>query len=497
MKNLISKSKFVSFCQCPKSFYLQAYHPELADISSQAEKRLKSGTSIGDLARQIFGDYVDVTTYNGDYLDLKMMIEKTQNELKNNTTNICEASFLNDDLYCAVDILHKSTNGYKIYEVKSTTHVKDYHVIDSAFQYYVLSSLGLNIESVNIITLDSKYVRGPELEINKLFKIHDITEKAIGFSHNIKSILADLRACKNNNEIPNIGISKKCDDPFECSFKKYCFKDIPYPSVFDLANCQKKYTYYNEGIITFNDLANSNYYKKLSKNFKLQISHEIENKEMKVDKASLNEFLSEIRYPLYLLDFESMMPALPLFEGTSPYQQITFQYSLHIIESKGATPIHKEFLATEGVNPTYDLALSLINDIPRDASIMAFNTSYEIKRIQELATMYPSLKDELDRRLNFVDLMYPFQKKIIYKKEFQGSYSIKYVLPGLFPNDPELDYHNLDIIHNGGEAMTMYENILAYEPEERLKIREALLAYCKLDTYAMVKILSKLYELSV
>ena len=187
---------------------------------------------------------------------------------------------------------------------------------------------------------------------------------------------------------------------------------------------------------------------------------------------------------------------IPPFKNTKAYSQIPFQYSLHILHKDGRLE-HKEFLGIEGTNPTYDLAKSLLNDIPSNSMIMAYNMSFEKSRIKELAEMYPDLKYRLLNRLNnFVDLMIPFQQKHVYKKEFQGSYSIKYILPGLFPNDPELDYHNLDIIHNGSEAMTMYEDLLNYPLEERTKIRTALLKYCELDTYAMYKILKKLYELT-
>jgi hypothetical protein len=216
---------------------------------------------------------------------------------------------------------------------------------------------------------------------------------------------------------------------------------------------------------------------------------------MEVNKDMIKSFLSKITYPLYLLDFETMQPAVPLFDGTKPYQQVTFQYSLHIIDENGNLT-HKDFLAEEGKMPCRDLAERLINDIPNDKLIMAYNDTFEKSRIKELAKMYPDLETELLKRAdNFIDLMIPFKEQAVYKKEFEGSYSIKYILPGLFPNEDSLNYHNLDIIHNGSEAMTIYENLLNYSKDERIKIRKALLEYCKLDTYAMVKILQKLYEL--
>ncbi|MBQ3254008.1 MAG: DUF2779 domain-containing protein [Acholeplasmatales bacterium] len=496
MKKLISKSKYVSFIECPKRYYLSVHHKELESISENTKKRLESGSYIGDLAMNLFGDYIDVTTIdNNGKLMLDEMIKKTQYEINNNTKNICEASFLYEDLYCAVDILHKTDLGYEIYEVKSTTEVLDYHLIDSAFQKYVLTMLGINITNVYIVTINNEYIKEKDLDINKLFNITNVTNMINDNISNIPNILPLIRNIRESKEIPNIKLSKACDKPYECSFKEYCFKDIAYPSIFDLANNRKKYDFYNDDIISFSDLYNSKYYKKLTQKNKTQIEFELFNKDMYINKENISKFLNKIKYPLYLLDFETMQPVVPLFEGTKPYQQITFQYSLHILYEDN-TLIHKEFLAPEGVNPTYDLVLNLLNDIPKDSMIMAYNASFEKSRIKELANMYPNLKDELLNRCNnFIDLMDPFKDHDIYLKEFKGSYSIKYVLPGLFPLDKELDYHNLDIVHNGGEAMRLYEDLINYNNEDRLKIRNALLKYCELDTYAMVKILLKLYEL--
>ena len=81
-----------------------------------------------------------------------------------------------------------------------------------------------------------------------------------------------------------------------------------------------------------------------------------------------------------------------------------------------------------------------------------------------------------------------------YTKKMAGASSIKKVLPALFPNDPSLGYHNLDLIHNGSEAMNSFRAMESMSKEELLYTRENLLKYCCLDTYAMVKILAKLKE---
>ena len=96
---------------------------------------------------------------------------------------------------------------------------------------------------------------------------------------------------------------------------------------------------------------------------------------------------------------------------------------------------------------------------------------------------------------NIKDLMIPFKNRYYYNKDMHGSYSIKYTLPALFPNEESLNYHNLDLIHNGKEAMNSFSNLENYSKEEQEYIRERLLRYCELDTYAMVKIYNKLKEI--
>ena len=138
----------------------------------------------------------------------------------------------------------------------------------------------------------------------------------------------------------------------------------------------------------------------------------------------------------------------------------------------------------------------MIKDIPKDGSVIVYNQGFEHSRINELAELFPDLKDELLRiNNNMVDFLPPFKKRQFYMKEMQGSASIKKVLPALYPNDPELDYHNLPVVHNGGEASDTFLSLKGKSKEEQEILRNGLLVYCKLDTYAMVKVWEKLKEI--
>ena len=201
------------------------------------------------------------------------------------------------------------------------------------------------------------------------------------------------------------------------------------------------------------------------------------------------------KWPIYFLDFETFQMPIPKYEGIKPYEQVPFQYSLHYYERESSNLCHKEFLAESGTDPRRDLAQSLVKDIPLDVCILAYNMSFEKNVIVSLAKLYPDLESHLMNIYNNIkDLMIPFKNRDYYNKNMKGSYSIKYVLPALFPNDPSLDYHNLDMIHNGDEAMNTYARLGEKTKEEQVIIRNNLLKYCCLDTYAMVKIYERLKE---
>ena len=189
------------------------------------------------------------------------------------------------------------------------------------------------------------------------------------------------------------------------------------------------------------------------------------------------------------LPFIGVVVAVLFFEGPLVHAQIPFQYSLHYIEQEGGVLKHKEFLARSGTDPRRALAEQLCEDIPMNVCTTAYNKAFECTRLAELAEQFPDLAEHLlNIRDNIVDLLVPFQSGYYYNRAMGGSFSIKSVLPAIFPDDPSLDYHNLEGVHNGSEAMSIFPKIKDMPPEEQEKARHNLLKYCELDTYAMVKV---------
>jgi len=151
--------------------------------------------------------------------------------------------------------------------------------------------------------------------------------------------------------------------------------------------------------------------------------HELHDLPPVIDREKIAQFLKGLSYPLYFLDFESFQPAVPLYDNSSPYEQIVFQYSLHYIPAPGGGLLHKEYLAMPGEDPRRGVAEALCRDIPKDVCTLAYNMSFEKGRIRALAALYPDLSDHLMNIHNhIVDLMVPFQKRQYYCRAMQGSY---------------------------------------------------------------------------
>ena len=489
-----SKSKYCGLWQCPKIAWLRKYKPDEITIDGSVLARMEAGNIVGDLAMGLFGDFVEVTAYDGEKIDLSKMIENTKAEMDKGTPVICEASFDFNGLYCAVDILKKDGDGWAIYEVKSSTHEdKQVYAADVAYQKYVLENCGVNVTGTYLVYINNEYIFDGILDIHQLFKIADISEAVFFESATIKTNLnvAEL-ILKSENE-PPIDLSTACNNPYRCSFWKYCSKHIPSPSVFDLYKLpfKKKIDYCKKGIFRYEDLINDS---KITNEKQIrQMSFHLKEQGTHIDKAGIGEFLDTLSYPIYFLDFETIQPVIPEFIGTKPYAQIPFQYSLHYIEKEGGELKHKDFLAESGKDPRRALAEKLCEDIPLNVCVTAYNKGFECTRIKELAETYPDLADHLlNIESNIKDLLVPFQSGYYYNKDMGESFSIKSVLPAIFPADPELNYKNLDQIHNGGEAMSIFPKIKDMPKEEQETTRKNLLKYCELDTYAMVKIWEEL-----
>ncbi len=490
-----SKSKYCRLWQCPKSLWLDKYAPELRPEDTALQARMDSGSEVGDLAMGLFGPFVEVTAFKADgTLDLNTMKTRTAALMAEETPVICEASFDADGLYCAVDILRRDGNGWAIYEVKSATHVSPIYAVDLSYQKYVLEQCGVHVTGTYLVHLNGQYERGDTLDVQALFCVADLTEQVDARMAEVPRLLADAKTVYAMDTAPATDIGSHCRDPYACPFWDYCTRTLPTPSVFDLYRLgfEKALAFYRQGLVSFEQLLQNGGIKNAKQ--RRQMEHALHDQPPFIDKGGIGKFLDTLSFPLYFLDFETSQEAVPPYRGTTPYQQIPFQYSLHILERDG-TLSHREFLADPDGDPRRALAESLCADIPTDVCVTAYNKAFECGRIKELAAAFPDLAAHLTAiEAHIVDLLVPFQSGCYYNRAMGGSFSIKSVLPALFPDDDALDYHRLDGVHNGGEAMALFPQMKAMSPAERETARRQLLAYCKLDTLAMVKLYEKLTQ---
>ncbi len=485
----LSKSKYTLGVTCEKKLWLTCYKNEVAEDTAN-EAVFENGNIVGDLARSLFGNYI-LIKFDDKF---ENMIIDTNKELSKKDNIICEASFSYDGNFCSVDILKKDIDGVEIYEVKSSTEIKDIYIHDISYQTWVLKKCGLNVKKSYLVYVNNKYTKNGDFDIKSYFNIEDVTNKLD--VENIEKKVNELKQVINSKEEPNNDLSISCHKPYPCPFFKYCTRNLPSPNVFDIGwntKFTKKIEMYRRGNITFEEVLDK---ETINDKALLQVKSYLNNFSPTINKEKIKSLLNSFRYPLYFLDFESFQEVIPTINGTKPYQQICFQYSLHYYLEKNGELYHKEFLSEDyNGNPMFGLCKRLCEDIPKDSCILVYNQAFEKTRLTEMANLFPELSEHLlNIRDNIIDLEVPFSSQDYYVKEMKGRSSIKVVLPALFPNDPNLDYHNLEQVHKGDEASSAFLSLKNLNKEEQEKLRFNMLKYCKLDTYAMVKIYEKLLE---
>lgn len=489
----LSKTLFIRGCQCHKSLWLKKYKPEWQDEeSTEATARFASGNEVGELARDLFpGGVLIPFEEDGERVPLEDQLRRTKEAMEGGAKVIYEAAFQHDGIFVKVDLLRKRAKGWDLHEVKAGTSVKDVYLLDSALQYFVLVGAGVPLGKVYVVHVNTAYVRDGDVDLDSLLTCQNVTNGVKGLQAEVRSATQKMRAALAQKKAPSIDIGPHCFEPYGCDFQGHCWGHIPEDSVFDLrGRGVDQFALYSKGIVRQADIPLDLLKGKQKQQVKATL-----RREDHVDRKVIQAFLAQLHYPLYFLDFETFMSAVPPFDGTSPYQQIPFQYSLHHQKRKGGKVHHVEFLAAPGEDPRKALLKSLLAAIPDGACVLAYNSAFEARVLKDLAARYKGHRARVNRIVaNMRDLMVPFRTRACYKWEMKGGYSIKNVLPALVP---ELSYSGLEIA-NGGAAMEAYHEMCAVkdQPEELAAVRGALLEYCKLDTLAMVRILEKLYQLA-
>ena len=493
-KHILSKSSFIAGLQCEKRLYLykngRRFGIERDEINAGTQARFDTGTDVGILAQGLFPGGVDASPANP--WEYQKSVALTGELIARGETVIYEACFQFDKVMVAMDILVKHEDGWRAYEVKSSTEVKDVYRMDAAIQYYAITNGGVPLKDISIVFINNQYVKDGELDLQQLLTTESVLEDAKANQPAIPSQVRRFKSIVKSEEIPEKEIGPHCSDPYGCEFAGNCWKHIPDYSVLNISNLgwDKRWELYNMGILKLEDIPKDY---PMGNNQWMQVQSEL-NHETVINQEGIKSFLDGLNYPLYYLDFETFGNAVPVLDKSRPYQQLLFQYSLHIQKVPNGDCDHREYLAeTDGTDPRRGFVEQLIDDCGSAGDILVYSIGFERGKLHGLMELYPEFTTELSAIIaRMKDLMIPFQQRHYYVPEMRGSYSIKQVLPALVP---ELTYKEL-AIQEGQTASNTFAAMMAGTYSGDIEeVRYHLLEYCKLDTWAMVKILEKLNAL--
>jgi hypothetical protein len=354
----LSKSKFLAGCQCLKRLYLKVYEPELVPEPDDAQQAtFDQGYEVGSLATKAFPGGVLV---DEDYLHHSEAVAHTKDLMEDkNVPAIFEAAFTYENVKVRVDILERQPrNRWRLIEVKSTSKLKDTHYDDVAIQKYVLEGCGLKLSESCLMHLNREYVyKGKKYNLNKLFVINDLTKDIRDITKKIPDLLAEQKRILGCPEPPNVQPGDQCSNPYECEFLGLCNAEPPKHWVGYLPRLgkQKIKNLLDQGIELIHDIPEDFGLTDLQQRACLCVK----NGEPYFGKEIQREF-KKLKYPLYFMDFETVNPAIPRYAGMRPFDQIPFQWSVHVQRQPGGKLEHYEFLAENADDSREDFIKGLL-----------------------------------------------------------------------------------------------------------------------------------------
>ncbi|TSC84829.1 MAG: hypothetical protein G01um101413_213 [Parcubacteria group bacterium Gr01-1014_13] len=497
--DFISKTTYLEYLSCGKNAWLRCYKPELKSLFklSDFDKSLvDKGNLVEDWARKLFPDGVLITESDEEALRI------TKQHIADKTHVIFQSKFIHDKFLAKNDVLEydKFNDCWNLYEIKGTNtldeNVKEIdHIEDATFQTIILKAVGIKVGKVFIIHLNKEYVREEEINVEELFIKDDITEEVKNREENTKEKMQKAAECLfQQNEQALVCQCVYSGRSAHCATFNYSYPNIPEYSVHDLSrigNSKKKLeSLVDSQIFDINEIPEDF---ELTPNQQNQVYVHKTQKPI-VDLVAIKKELKSLAYPLYFLDYETYPPAIPLFKGFKPYQQIPFQFSLHIIDDEDSEPIHLEYLHENATDPSLSIILKLKEMIGPNGNIITWNKRFEKGINTQLAERNPEYADFIeDINSRIYDLMEIFQKQFYVHPGFKGKVSIKKVLPILVP---KLSYKELEIKEGGSAMEAWYEMVFGSGSQaDKNKIADDLRKYCGLDTYAMYAIWKELMKI--
>ncbi len=485
---ILSKSRYTKALQCEKLLWWSVNEPDAPEliVDGATQARFDAGHKVGALARTYVPGGILIERPDDDF---EAPIKATAAALKAGARTLYEATFVEDEIYCAVDILERAKGGWGLIEVKSSTKVKPEHLPDAAVQVYVARKAGLDVKRVEIMVLN-RQCRFPDLK--NLFTRHDVTKDVLALVKTVEKNAKKFLSTLNLPAAPAARIGAHCHSPRPCPFKSRCHAEVPphHVSTLYFTNFAAAEKWAAAGFHKVTDLDEHGELTAIQRRQILAVKTNTT-----VVEKGLASRLARLNGPLAFLDFETVAPAVPAWEGCRSYDGVPAQFSCHVEDGQGGH-IHHEWIATKPGDPRPELARALVEACKGSATILAYNAGFEKGKIRDLALHLPEFESALLEIADRIDDLLPILREHVYHPAFEGSFSIKSVLPALCP---ELSYDTLTV-RDGSTASWVLETIMTdagrYSAEEMARHVDALKAYCKLDTWAMVALLGKLRELA-
>lgn len=467
----LSKSRYMEGLRCPLAVYLSVHNYELrGDVSPGQQSRFDSGNRVGELARD---RYPGGVLMEEDHFHHREAIAATAAALDSGAPAIFEAAFKHDNVKIRADVLRRlDGGGFELIEVKSTGGYRaEKHLPDAGVQLYVLLGNDIDVRRVSIMHLNGDYVwSGGEYDPQQLLIPADITAAAFEYLECVPGHIAEMMETLALPAPPAVAPSSMCSKPYECAFFAWCHKDQPAPD-------------YSGDVTTV---------------------------------PSILDRLDDLRFPLQFVDFETLAPPLPMFVGTSPFQRLRVQWSIHTLNVDG-TLEHDEWLCESPTeNPDAEFMRTLLKTL-RPTGTLVHYSPYERTQMVDIAVRNPEFRQPL------VDLVPGFRESLASKLAENGApfadlrpsphdgladfdlglrivsrgcvhptlgpgrYTIKTATKLLARDLPP--YEGL-AVSDGDQAMVATQEMLdpTTGSDRAAQIRKELLTYCGQDTLAMVEI---------
>lgn len=472
----LTKQNLILGTQCEKAVWLQEHRPELAaERDAGAQLRMLQGNDVDAAAREIYG--------GGEFI-----AEEDWEAAQNQTAALVEAgvqrfyqpAFSAMGLRIRADILDVFPGRVAVLrEVKMSTRLKDEHILDVATQVFVLQHCGFSVQQVYLVLINRAHT--PE-NGELLFHEVDATKKALKLAQEMGAGLSTISNSVTSASEPEVRIGRHCTKPWTCPFYTHCWEGIPKASVLSIPRLSAKKL---EAL----QLQNILHLEDLPANFSLTDTQQAYVRfqttgTRTVNVQAIKEDLASFVYPLYFLDFETHSAPIPPYPGTRPYQQVPFQFSLHILDEKG-TLKHLDYLHTTDSDPRHAVADHLVDYLGDSGTVLTYNAQFEIKVLNELADAVPERAEALGRIVSRVFDQLPLIRKNVKDPQLHRSYSLKTITKVLL-DDPA--YSALSIA-NGESAHAAWVHMHQItDNAERQQIIADLKAYCCQDTLAQVNL---------